>query len=59
MNPGHLRAVAADLTASIPELGRWTMENIVHVYAMGMYVGYNGLTWNKKIYIRTAKYHKA
>ncbi len=58
-HPGELGNVAKDLAKvlNVDQLTPWSRHNIIHAYCIGAFVGYNGLTWNSKIYIRSLKYH--
>lgn len=58
-NKGNLGRVAKSLETTIPKLDRWEGRHLVHAYGVGAYVGYNGLSFNSKIYIRTQRYHKS
>uniref|UniRef100_A0A7S2WLK6 Uncharacterized protein n=1 Tax=Mucochytrium quahogii TaxID=96639 RepID=A0A7S2WLK6_9STRA len=65
LNPGNLNVVTRDLMRCLPVVQGFSLQNVwsknneIHVYAMGIFVGYNGLSMNKNIFIRTRKYHGA
>jgi len=60
-NPGRIGLVGTDLIQilSPDDPKQWHKVNPIHVFCIGAFVGYNGVTWNQHVFIRSARYHKS
>lgn len=59
-NPGRIGLVGNDLIQmlSIDTIDRWSTVNPINVFCIGAFVGYNGVTWSRHVFIRSIQYHK-